>query len=76
MYVIILIKTLNAKILPNFNEFEIGIGVRAGGAGGAAAPPKNFGQPRFFGQPRIFGQQEKFRQSQLFKMFSGCFLNR
>ena len=30
-----------------------GIGVRAGGARGAAAPPK-------FGQLRFFGQQEKF----------------
>ena len=41
------------------------IGVRAGGAREAAAPP-NFGQLRFF------GQQRKFGQSQLLKTFS-CF---
>ena len=38
------------------------IGVRAGGAGGAAAPP-NFGQLRFF------GQEEKFGQNQFLKKF-------
>ena len=42
-----------------------GIGVRAGGARGAAAPP-NFGQLSFF------GQQEKFGQSQFLKKFP-CF---
>ena len=41
------------------------IGVRAGGARGAAAPPK-------FGQLRFFGQQEKFGQSQFLKKFP-CF---
>ena len=41
------------------------IGVRAGGARGAAAPP-NFGRLRFF------GQQEKFGQSQFLKTFP-CF---
>ena len=41
------------------------IGVRAGGARGAAAPPK-------FGQLRFFGQQEKFGQSQFLKKFL-CF---
>ena len=35
----------------------LGIGVRAGGAGGAAAPP-NFGQLRFFGQKQKFGQNQ------------------
>ena len=42
-----------------------GIGVRAGGARGAAAPPK-------FGQLSFFGQQEKFGQSQFLKKFP-CF---
>ena len=41
------------------------IGVRAGGAGGAAAPPS-------FGQLGFFGQQEKFGQSQFLKKFP-CF---
>ena len=41
------------------------IGVRAGGARGAAAPPK-------FGQLSFFGQQEKFGQSQFLKKFP-CF---
>ena len=36
------------------------IGVRAGGARGAAAPPK-------FGQLRFFGQQEKIWAKLLFK---------
>ena len=44
---------------------NICIGVRAGGARGAAAPPK-------FGQLRFFGQQEKFGQSQFLKKFP-CF---
>ena len=35
----------------------LAIGVRAGGAGGAAAPP-NFGQLRFFGQQKKFGQSQ------------------
>ena len=37
-----------------------GIGVRAGGARGAAAPPK-------FGQLRFFGQQEKIWAKPVFK---------
>ena len=41
------------------------IGVRAGGARGAAAPPK-------FGQLRFFGQKEKFGQSLFLKKFP-CF---
>ena len=45
------------------------IGVRAGGARGAAAPPKVFGQLSFF------GQQEKFGQSQFLKKFP-CFFSR
>ena len=40
-----------------------GIGVWAGGVGGAAAPPK-------FGQVGFFGQQKKFGQSQLLKKFA------
>ena len=40
--------------------FSLGIGVRAGGARGAAAPP-NFGQLRFF------GQQEKIWAKPAFK---------
>ena len=47
----------------------IGIGVRAGGARGAAAPPK-------FGQLRCFGQQEKFGQSQFLKKFLCFFFRR
>ena len=43
----------------------LNIGVRAGGARGAAAPPK-------FGQLRFFGQKEKFGQSQFLKKFP-CF---
>ena len=38
----------------------IDIGVRAGGARGAAAPPK-------FGQLRFFGQQEKIWAKPVFK---------
>ena len=44
------------------------IGVRAGGARGAAAPP-NFGQLRFF------GQQEKIWAKPCFKDVSMFFLN-
>ena len=45
-----------------------GIGVRAGGARGAAAPPK-FGQLGFF-----LGSLRKFGQNQFLKTFP-CFLN-
>ena len=45
-----------------------GIGVRAGGARGAAASP-NFGQLRFF------GQQEKFGQSYFLKTFLCFFIS-
>ena len=39
----------------------LGIGVRAGGARGAAAPP-NFGQLRFFGQQeKIWAKQEPIK---------------
>ena len=41
-------------------RLHVGIGVRAGGAGGAAAPPK-------FGQLRFFGQQEKIWAKLVFK---------
>ena len=44
------------------------IGVRAGGARGAAAPP-NLGNSDFLGSER------KFRQNQFFETFP-CFLNR
>ena len=44
-----------------------GIGVRAGGARGAAAPP-NFGQLRFF------GQQEKIWAKPVFKDVSMFFI--
>ena len=43
------------------------IGVRAGGARGAAAPPK-------FGQLRLFGQQEKIWAKPVFKDVSMFFL--
>ena len=43
------------------------IGVRAGGARGAAAPPK-------FGQLRFFGQQEKTWAKPVFKDVSMFFL--
>ena len=54
--------------IPSLVQFELFlycIGVRAGGARGAAAPPKS-------GQLRFFGQQEKFGQSQFLKKFP-CF---
>ena len=43
------------------------IGVRAGGARGAAAPPK-------FGQLRFFGQEEKIWAKLLFKDVSMFFI--
>ena len=43
------------------------IGVRAGGARGAAAPPK-------FGQLRFFGQQEKIWAKPVFKDVSVFFI--
>ena len=45
---------------------DITIGVRAGGARGAAAPPK-------FGQLRFFGQQEKIWTKPVFKDVSMFF---
>jgi len=45
---------------------QVTIGVRAGGAGGAAATPS-------FGQLGFFGQQEKFGQSQFLKKFQMFF---
>ena len=41
------------------------IGVRAGGARGAAAPP-----PKILGNSGFFGREEKFGQSQFLKIFS------
>ena len=45
----------------------VSIGVRAGGARGAAAPPK-------FGQLRFFGQQEKIWAKPVFKDVSMFFI--
>ena len=45
---------------------DITIGVRAGGARGAATPSK-------FGQPRFFGQQEKIWTKPVFKDVSMFF---
>ena len=41
------------------------IGVRAGGARGAAAPP-NFGQPRFFGQREKIWAKSVFKDVTMF----------
>ena len=50
-----------------FNEYIVNnIGVRAGGARGAAAPPK-------FGKLRVFGQQEKIWAKPSFKDVSMFF---
>ena len=46
-------------------KIEMNIGVRAGGARGAAAPPS-------FGQLRFFGQQEKIWAKPVLKTFP-CF---
>ena len=51
----------------NFPESKLIIGVRAGGARGAAAPPK-------FGQLRFFGQQEKIWAKPVFKDVSMFFI--
>ena len=54
----------------NVIKVEVGgisIGVRAGGARGAAAPPK-------FGQLRFFGQQEKIWAKPVFKDVSMFFI--
>ena len=57
-----------SKFCCNFSRcFSFSIGVRAGGARGAAAPP-NFGQLRFF------GQQEKTWVKPVFKDVSMFFI--
>ena len=53
--------------MKNSDEKVNVIGVRAGGARGAAAPPK-------FGQLRFFGQQEKIWAKPVFKDVSMFFI--
>ena len=52
---------------PSTKLAAVSIGVRAGGARGAAAPPK-------FGQLRFFGQQEKTWAKPVFKDVSMFFI--
>ena len=46
-------------------QFYVSIGVRAGGARGAAAPP-NFGQLRFFGQHEKIWAKPVFKDVSMF----------
>ena len=58
---------LGVCVPPGFPNPDPIIGVRAGGARGAAAPPK-------FGQLRFFGQQEKIWAKPVFKDVSMFFI--
>ena len=62
------------SLTPLFGSFII-IGVRAGGARGAAAPP-NFGQLRFFGQQEKIWAKSVFKTSPyLFNYFEDLNIN-
>ena len=69
VYILIVLLTVNRFVVFRPIITDVIIGVRAGGARGAAAP-RNFGQLRFFGQ-----QEKKFGQSQLLKTFSCFFIS-
>ena len=57
------------------SKWQTHIGVRAGGARGAAAPP-NFGQPRFFGQREKIWAKPVFKDvSILFNYFKDLNIN-
>ena len=58
----------SAVLLRQLTIFITRIGVRAGGARGAAAP-------QILGNSYFLGSERKFGQSQFFKTFT-CFLNR
>ena len=59
--------TLVAPMSIVYCSIQLTLGVRAGGARGAAAPPK-------FGQLRFFGQQEKIWAKLVFKDVSMFFI--
>ena len=61
------LKRVKNKVNGNFPVKTESIGVRAGGARGAAPPPK-------FGQLRFFGQQEKIWAKLLLKDVSMFFI--
>ena len=71
VYILIVLLTVNRFVVfrPIITDVIIGV-LAGGGARGAAAPPRNFGQLRFFGQ-----QGKKFGQSQLLKTFSCFFIS-